>query len=46
MRKFNHIQQRIANFTEKQIKFMGHTVNNYNYEKDMFTGIKRYARLD
>jgi|LGVF01.2.fsa_nt_gb homospermidine synthase len=46
MRKFAPIKQRLSNFTKQQIKFIEHTVNNYNYKDVMFTGMKRINHLD
>ena len=40
MKRFDHIHQRVSNFAKKQIKLKYHTINTYNYEEALLTGIK------
>ncbi len=42
MKTLNHVQQRLTSFTQKQIKYMGHTINAYSNKDVMFNGIKRF----
>ena len=39
MKKFEFIHQRVTNYAKKQIKLKYQTINTYNYEEALLSGI-------